>query len=339
MSVQKVLTLKLKSVSYGGEPIGQEFTFEITVGTATKKIRKNIAYGRTATISTNDSIILTETIQETTTSIPVEVKVTEHDPITDDIVKTSGLIKFNYDQTTIQSSSLNIAVTENSKVPILNPPKTAILTFNFEVQLTETGIRYLPEQDDQGFVDVIVISTGARIALPGYLKVNYIRTTNNRDYFIPYEGKWKNQELSITRKPDDGGSYLVKGRILNAARIVVNPKTARLWYGAVGSQVGPIFAQIDPENPLPDGEYKLSVPDEAHRDFGEQYLDRTQYAMVWYPVIADALNRYLHCGRVSEGCITVRDIEQWTKIYRYLYNHRLSDDVVGIITINSQYES
>ena len=42
MSVQKVLTLKLKSVSYGGEPIGQEFTFEITVGTATKKIRKNI---------------------------------------------------------------------------------------------------------------------------------------------------------------------------------------------------------------------------------------------------------------------------------------------------------
>jgi len=69
-----------------------------------------------------------------------------------------------------------------------------------------------------------------------------------------------------------------------------------------------------------------------------QYLNQTPYAMVWYPVIADALNRYLHCGRVSEGCVTVRDIQHWTKIYRYLYNRRLSDGVVGIITISSQYE-
>jgi hypothetical protein len=334
---QKVLTLKLKSISYYGETIGQEFTFEITVGSVTKKIRKNVAHGTTTKISTKDASILTESIQSTTTSFPVKIKVVEHDSYTDDTAETSGLIRFKYNQTSIQSSLLSISVTENSKLPILNPPRTAILTFNFEVQLTETGIRYPPEQGGQGFVDVIASSNGARIALPGYLKVNYIRTTNNRDYFIPHEGKWKDRELSITRK-SDGGSYLVKGRILKAAIIVVNPKTVRLWYGAVGSEVGPIFTQIDPENPLPDGEYKLAVPDEAHRDFGEQYLAQTPYAMVWYPIPYDALVRYLHCGRRSLGCITIRDIEQWTKIYKYLYNRRLSDDVVGTVVIDSEYE-
>lgn len=337
MGVQKLLTLRLKSVSYGGKNIGKEFTFDITIGSITKRIRRDVAHGTTAIISKSESIILTETIQSGLDNIPVKIRVTENDPISNDTAETSGLVQFNYDQVGIQSSSLSISVKENSLIHLLNPPVTAELTFNFEIQLSEMGIRYLPEQDGQGFVDVIVTSTGNRIALPGYLKVNYIRTTNNRDYFIPYEGKWKNQELNITRK-SDGGSYLVKGRILNASRIVVNPKTERLWYGAVGSQVGPIFTQIDPQHPLPDGEYKLAVPDEAHRDFGEQYLNQTPYAMVWYPVIADALNRYLHCGRVSEGCVTVRDIQHWTKIYRYLYNRRLSDGVVGIITISSQYE-
>jgi hypothetical protein len=342
MSAQKQLTLKLKSVSYGGKSIGREFTFEITAGSVTKKIRRDVAYGTTVTMSKNDSIILTETIESTTTSIPVKIKVTEDDPYSDDTAETSGLIKFNYDQVSIQSSSLSISVTENSLLPILNPPVTAELTFNFEVQVSEMGIRYLPEQGGQGFVDVIVSSTGERIALPGYLKSNYIKIANNRDYFIPYEGKWKDQELSITRKPD-GESYLIEGKILAAARIVVNPTTAKLWYGAVGSEVGPVFAEIDPQKPLPDGEYNLSVPDEPHRDFGDQYLNQTSYAMVWYPIPADINqdgiedDRFLHCGRVSAGCITVRDFSYWTKLHKYLYNRRLRDDVVGIITIDSQY--
>ena len=52
---QKVLTLKLKSISYSRETIGQEFTFEITVGSVTKKIKKNVAHGTTTKISTKDA--------------------------------------------------------------------------------------------------------------------------------------------------------------------------------------------------------------------------------------------------------------------------------------------
>lgn len=342
MGAQKQLTLKLKSVSYGGKSIGREFTFEITARSVTKKIRRDVAYGTTVTMSKNDAIILTEIVPSTTTSIPVKIKVTEDDPISDDTAETSGLINFNYDQVSIQSSSLSISIKENSLIPPLNPPVTAELTFNFEVQVSEMGIRYLPEQGGQGFVDVIVSSNGERIPLPGYLKSNYIKIANNRDYFIPYEGKWKDQELSITRKPD-GESYLIEGKVLEAARIVVNPAKEKLWYGAVGSEVGPVFAQLFPGNPLPDGVYNLAVPDEPHRDFGAKYLNETPYAMVWYPIPADINqdgiedDRFLHCGNVSAGCVTVRDVKHWTKLHRYLYNRRLKDGFVGIVTIDSQY--
>lgn len=213
-------------------------------------------------------------------------------------------------------------------------------------------IRYLPENGGQGFIDVIQTSeiqnpiTGGRIAFPGYLKVNYlgIKVLNGkqRDYFIPYEGKWKNRELSVTRK-SDGGSYLVTGNIVGAARIVVNPVKANLWYGAGSDQVSPVFAQIDTGNPIPDGVYEFSVPDEAHRDYGAQYLADTPYALVWYPIPFDKNRdgkddaRYLHCGNVSEGCITVRDFNYWTKLYSYLYKRRLRDGVIGTITVDSRY--
>jgi len=209
-------------------------------------------------------------------------------------------------------------------------------------------VRYLPEQDGQGFVDVRMTATGEIIALPGYLKLNYlgIKVLNGqqRDYFIPFEGKWKNRELSVTRK-SDGGSYLVTGNILGSAKIIFNPVKANLWYGEGSARVGPIFTQgsgTPNSTPLRDGVYEISVPDEPH-NAGNTYLSQSSYARLWYPIPLDQNQdgvpdeRFLHCGSVSAGCVTVRDVPQWTGIYRYLYNRRLREDVVGTITVNSSY--
>jgi hypothetical protein len=211
-----------------------------------------------------------------------------------------------------------------------------------------SGVRYLPEQGGQGFIDVRVTTTGAIIALPGYLKLNYlgIKVLNGqqRDYFIPYEGISKNRELSVARK-SDGGSYLVTGNILGPAKIIFNPVKANLWYGEGSSRVGPIFAQgttIQGVAPLKDGVYEMSVPDEPHND-GDYYLSQSSYARLWYPIPADQNRdgrddeRFLHCGNASAGCIAVKDLPQWTAIYRYLYNRRLRDGVIGTITVDSRY--
>jgi hypothetical protein len=206
-------------------------------------------------------------------------------------------------------------------------------------------IRYLPEQGGQGFVDVIPASTGKTIALPGYLKLNYLGERlvdgKKRDYFIPYEGKWKNRELSITRK-SDGGSYLVTGNILGPAKIIFNPVKANLWYGEGSSRVGPIFVQGSGtlnSKPLRDGVHELSVPDEPHLDltniFHQEYLVESSYARLWYPIPADQDGdgkddeRFLHCGDISAGCVTVKDIPKWTGICKYLYNRRLRNGVIG----------
>jgi hypothetical protein len=209
-------------------------------------------------------------------------------------------------------------------------------------------IRYLPEQGGGGFVDVRLTATGEIVALPGYLKLNYtgerVLDGKKRDYFIPYEGKWKNRELSITRK-SDGGSYLVTGNILGAAKLIFNPVKANLWYGEGSARIGPIFAQgsgtVD-STPLRDGVYELSVPDEPHIG-GDGYLSKSSYARLWYPIPLDQDRdgvpdeRYLHCGSISAGCVTVKDIPQWTGIYKYLYNRRLRDGVIGTVTVSSSY--
>jgi hypothetical protein len=216
-------------------------------------------------------------------------------------------------------------------------------------------IRYLPENGGQGFIDVIQTSEmsnpqGGRKAFPGYLKVNYlgIKVLNGkqRDYFIPYEGKYKDREMSVTRK-SDGGSYLVTGNILPAAKVIFNPVKANLWYGEGTSRVGPIFAQgsspnIPGSTSLRDGVYEISVPDEPH-NWGDPYMSESSYARLWYPIPIDQDrdgkndDRFIHCGENSGGCVTVRDVPQWTGIGKYLYNRRLRDGVIGTITVNSSY--
>jgi hypothetical protein len=224
------------------------------------------------------------------------------------------------------------------------------------IEDTMPEIRYLPEQGGGGFIDVRMTATGySVITLPGYLKLNYlgIKVLNGeqRDFFIPYEGKWKDRELSVARK-SDGGSYLVTGYILGAAKVIFNPVKANLWYGEESSRVGPIFAQgsspdFPNSTPLRDGVYEFSVPDEPHLDPNnprhQGYLAQSSYARVWYPIPADQDRdgkddeRFLHCGNVSAGCVTVRDVPQWTGLYRYLYNRRLRDGVIGTVTVNSSY--
>jgi hypothetical protein len=43
--------------------------------------------------------------------------------------------------------------------------------------------------------------------------------------------------------------------------------------------------------------------------------------MTWFR-IGHSGDRFLHPCRVSAGCVTVKDIGEWTKIYNYLINSR-----------------
>ncbi len=48
---------------------------------------------------------------------------------------------------------------------------------------------------------------------------------------------------------------------------------------------------------------------------------------VWFPIgLYGSLTnsgRYVHVGHLSEGCVTVHQLEQWSALYEYLISHRV----------------
>jgi hypothetical protein len=205
------------------------------------------------------------------------------------------------------------------------------------------AIKFLTQADGYGWTMVVRSRDQKLVSLPHYLKVNYLRTANNRDYFIPYEGlSFKDTEFNVARKAD-GSSYLVDGKHLPAAKVIFNPRTTHLWYGEDSYQIGPVWAIFTPRPDLADGTYDLEIPDYPHVEFGDKYLSQTPYARCWFRILKGGANnidtRYLHPGQISDGCVTVKDLPYWTKLYNYLFNHRKGDSLsVGTITFDRNYD-
>jgi hypothetical protein len=211
-------------------------------------------------------------------------------------------------------------------------------------------VKYITQANGRGWIDVIQTDIAKQIdygikQLPHYLKVDYISTKNNRDYFTALESlNWKGKQFSVTRKAD-GSSYLVDGQHLTSATVTINQKTSNLWYGSGASQVGPTPIIVEPSLRFPDGNYDFEIPDYPHSHTRiDEYLAQTPYAQVWFhiPFIRNGVDdaRYLHCGGGSLGCVTVSkvDLSKWTNLYNYLFNHRKGDGFnVGTITVNSNY--
>ena len=100
---------------------------------------------------------------------------------------------------------------------------------------------------------------------------------------------------------------------------------------------GMMIAITDASNPVPVGSYPIQIPDFPH-PLGNNYLHKTDYALTWFylgygKATSGSKDRYLHPGRVSEGCITV-DPAAWTQLYKYLITSRSGDATnVGKLTV------
>lgn len=196
------------------------------------------------------------------------------------------------------------------------------------------SIRYLTQPDKSGWL--IVKFGEIRVSLPGYLKVELLRTKERRDYFRVLEGPYQNQEASVMLKPD-GSSYLsAQGRHLATGKIKFNRTTEELWYGSTG----PVKAFTSGAKPVPLGTHDLAIPDAPHPG-GINYIARASYATVWFrigtPSTDEFNDRYLHTGQYTAGCVTVKAVESWDAIYGYLIDRRKGDGrSVGTIIVVEQ---
>lgn len=193
--------------------------------------------------------------------------------------------------------------------------------------------KYVTNADGKGWLVVKYADGTTYPPLPQYLKVDFIKTHDGRDYFRILEGKNRNKSASVKRK-SERESYLGAGLHKGAAKVKFDIKKKQLWFG----DRGPYSAITLDSNPAPLGTHDLEIPYEVH-DLASHYASSSPYSTTWFR-IGHSGDRFLHPGRISAGCVTVKELSIWTDLYNYLINSRKNDGKsVGTIEIIETKES
>lgn len=89
----------------------------------------------------------------------------------------------------------------------------------------------------------------------------------------------------------------------------------------------------DPE-PWRKGLHNIEIADYSH-DLGKPYLHRASLALVWFRVSHHSdKERYLHVGAISEGCVTLTEIERWDGLCKILLKARRGDGRnIGVVEV------
>ena len=159
-----------------------------------------------------------------------------------------------------------------------------------------------------------------------FTRVKNVKKKDGREYFTiidwPYEGK-----AASVKAPDSGSRFKTISYDDTGGIVTYNIAKKELRFGTAS----PIKSYMS--DPLPKGEYKLRLPDAPHAG-GNSYTDLSKFATVWFKIdqSVDDLNRYLHVGRATAGCMTCGeestgggtddDRKRWTEVYNYLITRR-----------------
>jgi hypothetical protein len=187
-------------------------------------------------------------------------------------------------------------------------------------------IKYVTGSDRHGWLDVRINGIAQITSLPYGLRIETLGVEAGREKFRVLEGIRKGKTGSVKLAPT-GASQFGLVTLKGAASVRFNLGSERLTFGSHS-----IKAITDPDNPVPTGVWPLQIPDEKHRK-ADRYLARSPFALAWFR-IGDGRDRYLHPGDASAGCITVKDVENWEKVWQHLILSRKGDGMnVGTVTV------
>lgn len=173
-----------------------------------------------------------------------------------------------------------------------------------------------------------VLIDGKTYSISRYTRVKDVKTVDGREHFTivdwPYEGKKASVKALTGQSRFKSVSYEDVGGI-----VTYNAAKKELTFGSNKTPIKTFMS-----DPLPKGVYKLWLPDAPHAG-GNNYTDLSKFATVWFKIEQshDKLNRYLHVGKATAGCVTCGeagtgkgtddDRKRWTEVYHYLINRRL----------------
>lgn len=325
---KKQLTLTLRSAGYSGDNLGDDIQFRITVEDKVLTITRKIKHNTTISIKK----IVSKKEVNSNVAIPIHVQITEKDPSYNDIGSNSSNFQVLYDGLKIQTHSFQVTVSGDS---IGDRKKTAVFTLKFEAELQGIGIRYVKNVSKRGWLTIKHEDelTGPKV-LPYALQVQVTELKNGREFFIIQEGPLKGHKGSI-RLTNEAASFLTEENLhTDSVYLIFSKEKETLQIAGTNKTY---WAVLDSANPVTNGAYDLEIPYEPHHRYGEYYEKYSIYAKTWFR-IGHSGDRYLHFGRYSAGCITVRRQENnpagWNEIYQLLITGRKGDSKsVGIIEV------
>ena len=213
--------------------------------------------------------------------------------------------------------------------------KVALLTLTLAAELASAGIKYVKNVSKRGWLTVRHEDglTEPKV-LPYALKVQVIEIKEGREFFIVQEGPLMGHKMSI-RLTNEGKSFLTEENLhTRSIHLIYSRENEIVQIAGTNKSY---WAVLDFANPIANGIYDLEIPYEPHHRYGQYYEKYSIYAKTWFR-IGHSGDRYLHFGRYSAGCITVRkqwyNSERWTEIYQLLISSRKGDSKsIGTIEI------
>jgi hypothetical protein len=176
-----------------------------------------------------------------------------------------------------------------------------------------------------GWIEVLDKSKKV-VPLPDQLMIDVKgEPSDGRQSFTILEGVYKGQTMSALLSADP----ISKNAIYSyPAFLKFHPGKKRLRVGMRGEPYElELNAKTDYRNSPPEGTHKIGIPDNPWHTETVKPHGKTWFPIIGYP------KKYLHPGTVSEGCITVTDLDKWDEIYKRLIVSRLEPGIVGKIQI------
>lgn len=318
----KLIQLKLSKIKYSGDSIGDDIRVEIEIMGQFSRVDKIIKAGMTAVI--DKEIGKFETDQKIF-KIDVKISVIEKDTLFNDIGSMNSDIKIDTSITKTQQFIYKIQVKETRSIlGKIWGDKIADFEIMLEAIVGDVEL-YVPDSKDGWFR--VLDAQSKELSLTAYLKVKSEYIKNKREYFIPLEGVYRGQLLSV-KLQNNGSSYFifgVKHEPIAKAIYSISKKTLTLNDKK--------YLTVDYKNePWKKGLYDIEIPDYPHLG-GRNYTKIAPHSKVWFR-IGHYGDKYIHAGSYSLGCITIIEHNKWEEIYFALIKARKGDfDSVGVLEV------
>jgi hypothetical protein len=205
----------------------------------------------------------------------------------------------------------------------------------------------LPEDTD-GWLKIKLSPSQKEVSICEYTKVTMVKSEGGRTYFMVADGL---SSVGLTASLSDENAKRLLLKTPPSAAIV----TVKVKYGVREEEhspfKGPLLQQWGTLNvsrqpitvtlnsvwtgefsPMPVGIHRIMAPDYSHaktstRGYRNAYPGKIKGNDAWFPIelagTTGNSTRYVHIGHLSEGCVTVHQIERWNVVYDFLISHRL----------------